>query len=77
VIGVAKDNLRAQFFERFLGHALYGCQGSHRHEYGSLNFPVCGQQMATARSTVDGIDVERERHQLAIVAMAGSKDFQM
>ena len=62
VIGIAQNDVSAQFFERVLGHPFHGAQRSHRHKYGGLDFSVRSEQATGAGSAVGGIDVECDGH---------------
>jgi hypothetical protein len=54
VIGVAEENLYAEFFENVLRYALDRAQRSDGHKDGSLDFTVGCEDSAQAGGTVSG-----------------------
>ena len=68
MVGVAEQNLDAEFFQDVLRNALDRCQRADRHEDGSLDLAVRSQQAARAGGAGGGVNFELERH-AAIVAI--------
>lgn len=49
MVGIAKNNLRVQFFQNVLGNGLDGTDGSNRHKCWGVNLPVRRKNLAEAR----------------------------
>ena len=62
VIGVAEDDLRAEFFENVLRDSLNACDRANRHEHWSFNDAVRELHSSEASLAVTGFHCERERH---------------
>lgn len=63
MIGVGKDDFRAEFFERFLGKSFNGGLRTDRHEEGSFNRAVRRGQAAAARAGRIGLgNFKRKMH---------------
>src|SRR5258707_15469256 len=67
VIGIAENDLCAEFFQRFIAQALYRCLRAHRHEYRRFVRSVRGGRPSAARSACISFEnFEREVHSLSV-----------
>ena len=66
VIGIAKDDLRAEFFERLLRDTFHRRHRAHRHEYWSFDHGVRSSQPSEAGIVAYFLNVERSRHALRL-----------
>ena len=62
MIGVAEDDLRAEFLENILRNGLNGSDGADRHEDGSFHDAVREFHAPGARESVLGFDLEFQGH---------------
>ncbi len=62
VIGIAQQNLNAQFFEDVLRNPFDRGQRAHRHEDGSLHFAMSSDQTSGAGRASGGVNFELEGH---------------
>src|ERR1700688_2350343 len=73
MIGVGKDDGRAQFFERFMGQSLYGGGGPHRHECRRFDLSVRGGQASAAGACRIGLSHFKRKIHLGSLAAATVK----
>jgi hypothetical protein len=66
VIGVAEENLHAQFFENVLRHCLHRTHGAHGHENWRLDFAMRSEQASQARGAGGLLYLELRGHRLRL-----------
>ncbi len=59
VVGIAENDFGADFFEQVLRDAFDRGERAYRHEYGGLDGPVRGGELAAAGWACGGLDLER------------------
>jgi hypothetical protein len=62
MIGVAEDDLRAEFFEQVLRDGFHRPDGADRHEDWRFHLPVRKLKASGAGEAVSGVEGEGERH---------------
>ena len=62
MIGIAEQNLDAQFFQHILRNALHRSQRSNRHENRRFNLSVRRDQFAGAGRAASGFNLQLESH---------------
>jgi hypothetical protein len=63
MVGVAENNLRAEFFEDFLGHSFNAACRSHRHEHRGFDGLVRQVHLRAASTVRRGIEqIECKAH---------------
>jgi len=58
MIGIAQQDLYAQFFQQILGDALDAGKRANRHEYGGFNFSVRGDEATGTGGAGGGVNLE-------------------
>jgi surface antigen len=67
MIGIAEDDLRAEFFERFVAQAFYRALRAHGHEHWRFDGSVrCGQSSAARTTTVGLQNFKRKGHSFSV-----------
>ena len=58
MVGIAQQDLYAQFFQQILRDTLDGRKRANRHEYGGFNFSVRGDETTGAGGAGGGVNLE-------------------
>src|ERR1700730_17707120 len=71
MIGVGKEDARAEFFERFMRQSLDRCGGSHRHECWGFDLSVRrGKASAAGAGRIGLLYFKRKIHLRSLAAAA-------
>src|ERR1700676_4647854 len=71
MIGVGKEDARAQFLERFMCQSLNCCGGTHRHERWGFNLSVrCSEASAAGAGRIGLLYFKRKIHLRSLAAAA-------